>query len=186
MIVAFSGKAGVGKTTAAKYLERYYGFVRVSFADKLKRLSKESFPFTDDDLSNPKKKNAPFKDYEWSPREYMVNLGAFCRYHDKDYFVKNALLDLAEVGRMKMPAVIDDLRFPNEAEALKAKKALLIRINRYPKDNPYKPSEDESEIGLDGYQHFDSVIHEFDNKNIRSLTDKLDQLMDNLGLKPED
>lgn len=37
MLIGFSGKAWVGKTTAAKYLEKEHGAIRLSFAAEVKR-----------------------------------------------------------------------------------------------------------------------------------------------------
>lgn len=38
MLIAFAGKAGSGKTTAANYLEANYGFTKRAFADPLKEI----------------------------------------------------------------------------------------------------------------------------------------------------
>jgi hypothetical protein len=53
MIVGISGLAGSGKDTAGDFLCRDYGFVKVSFADVLKRICKDVFDFTDEQLWGP-------------------------------------------------------------------------------------------------------------------------------------
>jgi hypothetical protein len=64
MIVAFLGKAGVGKDTAADYLCRKYQFVKIAFADPMKRFCKEIFDFTNEQLWGPSEmRNKPDERY---------------------------------------------------------------------------------------------------------------------------
>jgi hypothetical protein len=50
MIIAFCGQAGSGKDTAADFLVKNHGFVKVAFADVLKRVCREIFDFSDEQL----------------------------------------------------------------------------------------------------------------------------------------
>jgi Deoxynucleotide monophosphate kinase len=52
-IIGIAGVAGAGKDTAANALVENYGFVKVSLADPLKRICKEVFGFTDEQLWGP-------------------------------------------------------------------------------------------------------------------------------------
>lgn len=64
MILGVSGLAGSGKDTFAKFLVENHGFVVVSLADPLKRICKEVFDFTDEQLWGPsEKRNAPDERY---------------------------------------------------------------------------------------------------------------------------
>jgi len=64
MIVAFSGLAGSGKDTAADYLVKHKGFVKVALADPLKRICADVFDFTKDQLWGPSdQRNVPDKRY---------------------------------------------------------------------------------------------------------------------------
>lgn len=64
MIIGISGLAGSGKDTAANYLVDDHGFVRVALADKLKRVCKDIFDFSDEQLWGPSsRRNAPDKRY---------------------------------------------------------------------------------------------------------------------------
>lgn len=176
IIVAFSGKMGVGKTAAAMYLKELYKFKKVSFADKLKDVAKELFPF--DDLAfSVKGKNVKFKDHDFTPREFLIHLGQFLRYFDKDYFIKATHLE-DMTGRI----VIDDLRYLNEVEYLKKLGAKFVRIHRYRNENPYKGefSGDPSETELDSYEGWDAQIHEFQNSKIVDLRRRIDQIMQEL------
>lgn len=89
-IVGISGLAGSGKDTAADYLVAHHDFVKVSMADPLKRICRDVFAFTDEQLWGPsEKRNAADKRYlrgrhldqdEWrdiylSPRYALQQLG---------------------------------------------------------------------------------------------------------------
>lgn len=166
-IIAFAGKRGRGKTLAADYLVEVYGFKKLSFAQKLKDEAERLFPGI---LEAPKEK--PFKNYDWTPRDFMIRLGQFMRYWDGEYWVK--ALDL-EHKRGKI--VIDDLRFKNEAVYLKSFGAKLVRLERYPKLNIYGPTDldDISETDLDSYKEWDFTVPEVVNTTPKSLYEQLDK-----------
>lgn len=173
-VIGLSGKRGVGKTLAAKYLEKNYGYHRVSFAEELRLLAKTVFPFNDLDLSDPRRKEAKFRAYEWTPRDFLIHLGEFCRYHDSDYWVKRLLNKLKSDEKY----VIDDVRYLNEAGLLVNNGHTLIRLDRYHHLNPYgAPLDIPSEKELDTYEGFKYKINEVQNLSVRSLTDTLDAIM---------
>jgi len=74
--------------------------------------------------------------------------------------------------------IITDVRFPNEAQAIKDRGGILIRINR-PQylDNGLVIRKDEhlSETALDDYDEFDYVINN-DTNSVQDLVDKVKQL----------
>jgi hypothetical protein len=71
IIVGISGFAGSGKDTVADFLAEECGFVKVAFADPLKRVCKDVYDFTDDQLWGPsQKRNEPDKRY---PRDHKVS-----------------------------------------------------------------------------------------------------------------
>jgi hypothetical protein len=78
VIIGISGKAGVGKDTATDLLVERFGFVKVALADPLKRICKEVFAFTDEQLwGSSEKRNAPDERYlnELTPRLALQKLG---------------------------------------------------------------------------------------------------------------
>jgi hypothetical protein len=178
MIIAFSGKRGVGKTAGANYLINY-GFTKVSFGEALKKKAMEFFPFTYQELYG-NKKELQFSIYDWSPRDFMIALGNFARYFDKDYWIRAALPS----GKTKKNIVIDDCRYLNEARLIKEQGGKIIRIERYKKDNPYKTEiHDPSEEELDDFKDFDFRVNEVENLTLTSLYHRLDHIMDDLGIK---
>jgi hypothetical protein len=172
LIIGLSGKRGVGKSTAADFLIDTHNFKRVSFADKLKETARTFFPFTSVDFS-PSGKEKKYKNYDWTPREFLIHLGQFARFHDEDYWVKASGL-AAATGKI----VIDDVRFPNEVEYLKSVGAKIIRINRFEKLNPYgKNLDDPSETSLDGYKGFDYVVEDVQNIKVSDLYKTMTQAL---------
>lgn len=156
LIVAFTGRAGSGKDTAAAHLVHHYGFIRVGFADSLKQMIEAHLVARGIDyayLYDPDKKNLPIPNLGVSAREYMQRLGAMHRQMQPDWWV-HALRD--ELGLSTDPAerapvhdriVISDLRFPNEAAWLLSEGATIIKLVR---DGAALVRPDESEAHVDG------------------------------------
>ena len=72
MIIAISGQAGSGKDTAADFLVKHRGFVKVAFADPMKRICKEVYDFTDEQLWGPSElRNVPDERY---PRVFAATM----------------------------------------------------------------------------------------------------------------
>src|SRR6476619_2210317 len=64
IVVGFCGEANVGKDTAADFLVKNHGFVKVALADPLKRICKEVYGFSDNQLWGPsKERNKPDERY---------------------------------------------------------------------------------------------------------------------------
>lgn len=53
MIISLTGNMGVGKDTMADYMVEKYDFVKVSMADPMKRIAKEIYDFSDEQLWGP-------------------------------------------------------------------------------------------------------------------------------------
>lgn len=75
--------------------------------------------------------------------------------------------------------IITDVRFPNEAKAIKNRDGLLIRVNRQTQEELDREQiitfPHESEIALDNYEHFDYII---DNNNcIECLIEKVKEIL---------
>lgn len=73
--------------------------------------------------------------------------------------------------------IITDVRFPNEAEAIKKRGGILIRTN-----NPdYVPYENEhlSETALDSYNDFDYIIENDKSKGLKELSQKVKNILEN-------
>jgi hypothetical protein len=140
ILIGLIGRAGAGKSTAADYLVSRYGFVSVAFADSLKHLLAEHLVNRGLDyahLYEPNLKEQPIVRIGHSAREMMQRVGDCMRAMDPDYWV-HALADtLGMRGNRRSHwaplhdrIVVPDVRYPNEADWVRAAGGTLMRIQR--------------------------------------------------------
>lgn len=139
MIIGFTGKKQSGKTTACNALRERYDVRQSNFKDALIKELKEKFP---DLLEHIRSKtfvtegvatlDLLFQEKPPLIRTLMQNYGTEVRRgDDPDYWVmqwKMALVDLLKEDETII--VVDDVRFKNEAEAVRAYGGIIIRLNR--------------------------------------------------------
>jgi len=175
MLIAFSGKAFSGKTTAARYLRDSKGFVIVSFADALKDKVRDDFAFTDSQVRGDEKDAVDLR-YGVTPRAILIAVGNLYRSFDKDFWVKRALARITLHGQL-VPGdyVIDDCRFINEAKHVEAIGGHVVRLWRSGVEAPEGDvNQDQSETDLDNYNFArviaTSTIHEMHDAVDSTLT----------------
>lgn len=99
MLLGICGQAGSGKDTVADHLCLQHQFVKVGFADPLKRICKDVFNFSDEQLWGPsEKRNAEDRRY---PRPSLPGPGGMGLLYDTGYLTpRHALQTLGtEWGR---------------------------------------------------------------------------------------
>lgn len=109
--LAFVGRAGAGKTTCARYVERQHGYKPVSFAGKLKAVAR--------DIWGPQ---------ALTDRPKLQGLGNKLREVDPEVWLNIALREIDSLDSSGERVVVDDCRFPNEAEALMQRGFVFIRV----------------------------------------------------------
>ena len=168
MIIGIAGKAQAGKDTTARMLQILlsnpgiswsvydnsdicfvYDHFVVHYADLLKQVSQDLLNMPFDDFNKQEVKQRHLDWINMTVREFLQKLGAAVRKEiDPDFWVKalfNTYNDLV---------IVADVRFPNEAEAVKERGGILIRINR-----PGAGAGNHiSETALDDYDGWDYVI----------------------------
>jgi len=157
--VAVSGKLGSGKTSLALQLVDAHGFVKVAFADTIKEAVSKALEVPLDIVF---KEKTVF-------RQVLQGAGQAARwYHGNTYWtdqVADKVLELTECGHERL--VIDDLRFPHEADRLRRLGFKLVRLENDPQAHQtYCTSKgytnrdmiDISETALDEYDGWDIVI----------------------------
>lgn len=130
-LVGITGYAGSGKSTAARHLIDNHGFVPVKFAGPLKSMMR-CLGIGEAEIEGHLKELPSAILGGKTPREAMQTLGTeWGRAMISPNLWVNAAMSVVDTvldhdGRV----VIDDLRFENEAVAIKERGGIIIRIDR--------------------------------------------------------
>lgn len=133
--IAFCGLMGSGKTSAADFLVKEHGYIKLSFADRLKKIAVDACRMKGKD------------------RELLQKLGVAIREDCENHWVNIVVKAAKYINDEGKSVVIDDLRFPNELKALTGLNFSIFRINRSREDrlkaqglNPGETYDSESHI----------------------------------------
>lgn len=131
MLIGLCGYKGSGKDTVADILVKDYGFVKKSFAEPLKEGLKSLFDLSDEQLHDSEQKELLDQRWNRTPRQLMQWLATdvLRTQFDENFFVKHLDSRLPS-GCDDNKIVISDVRFVNEAEMLKSRGGIIVRINR--------------------------------------------------------
>lgn len=151
------------------------------FADKLKERIAITWGIDRQKLETQVFKNQLVPQLGITWRELMQLEGEKMREIDEDYWCKALFTDYDDFHNTKFSVrngyeepkdkwIITDLRYPNEAKAIKEKGGISLRVNRVTDNN----SSHESETALDNYQDWDYVID--NNGSIEDLIKKVKDL----------
>lgn len=173
MIVGLAGYARAGKDTAGTYLVGHFGFQRRSFADTLRAVLLATDPMVPAgrhatvrgdapsfvplhhlvDMFGWEEAKATEPDSAYGVRALLQRLGtdAGRRHLGENVWVDAAMRDLPE------RTVFTDVRFPNEADAIRAAGGKVVRIVR-PGTGPV--NDHPSETALDTYGYDASLYAE--------------------------
>lgn len=119
-IVAFTGPAGSGKSTATRHLIERYGYTLVKFAGPLKDMLR-AVGMAEDEIEGSYKETSFAYLCGKTPRHAMQTLGTEWgrKCMGEDFWInlwrRRVEQVFAEAGRV----VVDDCRFPNEAQAIR-------------------------------------------------------------------
>lgn len=161
MIVGFGYQARVGKDTSAQFLERH-GFSIRGFADALKGACHTIFGLNDEQLHGDLKEvEDPF--WGTTPRDILQRVGteAMRRHFDEAVWVKSLERYIQRRIKSNDRWAIPDVRFPNEAAAIKRMGGFVVRVDR---DRSLRTPRiatqgHASETSLEGYDRWDYVIN---------------------------
>jgi hypothetical protein len=148
MVVGIVGYAQVGKDTVAQFLVREYGFRRLALADVLREmlyalnpLVQVTQPDTQVDETvglqsfvdrwgweRAKQVSEHLATSPWTVRRYLQRLGTEA---GRDILGEDVWVDLLlQRAQTLQRVVVPDIRFPNEAKAIRALGGQLIRVTR--------------------------------------------------------
>jgi hypothetical protein len=134
-LVAICGYKRSGKDTLAEFIVSNYGHKHVKVAEKLKKITKMVFNFSDEQIESDTKEHV---DPRWgiSPRAAMQFIGT----EMFQYKIQELLPDIQrnlwikgiveEIENSNSSVVISDLRFVHEYEELKKQNVFVIRVTR--------------------------------------------------------
>jgi hypothetical protein len=140
--IGIIGRARVGKDTAGAWLVDNRGYRRVAFADPLKEAALTLDPIVDDGnvgyRFSAMRLSEAVGGYGWEAakdqlpevRRVLQELGASIRAIDPEFWLRAALKRVTEANEAGVPAVITDVRYPNEAESLRRAGFHLLYIHR--------------------------------------------------------
>jgi hypothetical protein len=176
-IVAFTGKRGSGKDTAAQTL-RSAGYVLMAFAEPLRDILKIVYGLTDEELLDTHLKEQVLTRFPWrSPRDLMTTIGTqgFRDLIHQETWVK-ALERRAEqhdfVG-------VTDLRFLTEEAMLNKHKAIIIRVI-----NPNRKDEDETSQHRSETE-MDKIVADFEILNDGTIEELHAKVRAAIGIEPD-
>jgi hypothetical protein len=181
MIIGLAGYAQSGKDTVAKILVDHYGFRRVAFADPIKEMLYDINPVVLTDAFKQWRLAEYVDIHGWEKtkkeaevRELLQRLGVAARTHlGSDVWVKSAL---GKVWGPNDHVVITDVRFKNEAEAIKGIYS-LNQLWRVVRPGVSAVNNHISERDLEDYE-FDFDI--YNEGTLISLHEDIDILMEDL------
>ncbi|MFD5198810.1 hypothetical protein ACFWM7_01305 [Streptomyces sp. NPDC058375] len=141
--IGIIGRARVGKDTAGQWLVDHRGYRRIGFADPLKEAALKLDPIVhpiawpsgqgvdDFRLSEVVKKIGWERAKETGDtRRILQELGAAVRAIDEDFWLRAAMARVMAANEASVPAVVTDVRYPNEAASLKRAGFHLVYIER--------------------------------------------------------
>lgn len=154
MKIAFIGKMFSGKTTAADYLVNQHAFTKLAFADPVKSISADILNLVASRLGQPMTwtyEEIQRRKGEAQVRKLLQLVGTELGRELIGY--EDVWVDLlVHDVRGRDNIVIDDCRFPNEAQALKDSGFLIVRMNR--------PEEDRIALMKEKYPTtYENILH---------------------------
>lgn len=140
MKVAIVGKLHSGKTTTAQALVDHFGYQRMAFADPVKEVSGVMLAAFENHFAPPRVKVAPYtiaqmNDMKKHPsiRKLLqvvgTELGREWRYNT--FWIDQLTRKVTRAESLGVHSiVVDDCRFPNEADALRAHGFTIVKLVR--------------------------------------------------------
>ena len=192
VVVGFSGRKQSGKDTCADHLVRRYGFKKVSFAGKLKKLCAMLFDLDLGLLDGTDDQKNSLTHLRWSDWELTVE-----DPHHPEYLTHREVLQVVgtQVFRSKYQNiwvhtlfsgledgcqyVIPDARFDNEADAITESGGFVIKVERAEAESVVDHHESERGLSQGKYHH---VLR--NETTLEDLFRTLDEVMRSEGIHP--
>lgn len=171
--IGIIGKARSGKDTAAAYLVGEHHYTRVAFADPLKEMALSVDPLIPTAIDSHgrihTRLSALIRDVGWEyakdhyseVRRILQHMGQTVRHYDDGFWLTAMRRKLNTAEAYNIPVVVTDVRYPNEADMLRARGFKLVRIVR-PERLTGDAASHSSETALDNYRADDTIYNTAD------------------------
>ena len=168
MIIGLSGYARSGKDTVAELLCLNYAFKRVAFADPIR----EAILTLNPKIDSITHVSHRVEDYGWEVAKQEPEIRRLLQVMGTEVgrkmFGENIWIDMAfKQAEQYQQVVIPDVRFTNEADAIKELGGIIWRINRHGLNGI---NEHRSEHAMDSYM-VDHVI--YNDGSLDELSDEV-------------
>jgi hypothetical protein len=129
LVVGITGTAGSGKTTVARIMCDRYDFSRVRLAEPIKKMAR-ALGLTHDQVDGPLKEIPLDELCGKTPRYVMQTLGTEWgrRTIGEDIWVRVAQKEIGRLVSNGVSVVVDDVRFPDEAEMIRKLGGAMVRV----------------------------------------------------------
>ena len=171
-LIAFTGRAGAGKSTAAYYLSEGRGFTRMRIAGPLKAMLRAiglAAREIDGDLTERPCARLNGR----TPRYAMQTLGTEWgrALMHPDLWIDLFVSDVRERLSLGENVVVDDLRFPNEEAIIRKLGGVIVHV--YEQSGSPAVGAHESETHVLGHDH--SIVNA--KVNLDDLYDRIDAVL---------
>lgn len=191
-VIALLGRAGSGKSTAAKHIVEEYGARKVSFAGPLKELARLLMDFSDEQLYGTQEaKETVDPRYGMTSRQFLQRLGNGARETiGRDVWANALLFNILQTfsreGQNASLFVIDDCRYRNEAKMIVENEAwngFVVKLecpDAQTVADPNHPSE--AEVDMVPPDHISRRIVSCRSPGSKDLLDRVTQVMQDLDI----
>lgn len=126
-LIGLAAKAQSGKSTVARFLADF-DYTELSFAEPIRKFVAELVGVSREDLEKPEIKETVIPWVGQSPRQMMQTLGTQWGRElvREDFWIRRAMTAVERVNR----AVISDVRFDNEAQAIRDAGGVVVHLVR--------------------------------------------------------
>jgi len=150
MIIGICGRQGSGKDTTAIMINKIANnrFEAKRFSAKLKECAGILLGVPVELFEDRKFKESYIPQYDMTVREFLQRFGTeFIR----ETVHPNLWIEAALLGYKEQNWIISDVRFINEADAIKSRGGIIVRVNRKTRTDIH-PSENEIDFIIPDYE----------------------------------
>lgn len=176
-LIGLTGPAGCGKDTIGERLMAVHGFAPMAFANPLRLAAAEAFGIDYWEFTDRVLKDQVHPYWGLTRRQMLQRMGteAMRGAFGEDFWIRRwtmTYLALSESSNV----VVTDVRFVNEADAIRAQGGVIVHVSR-----PNLPNLEGNHASAQGVgrQHGDLVLR--NDHDIKGLYAKVDKMAKTLG-----